>query len=324
MIRHILTILLLLLWCMLAAYLINVSVKLFVPWERTASPIFMGMYVGTVALMMLYVCMINGAYNAIVSGKVTSDVESDIKLLANYLLFAVTPPVLVHRVLLQVLVMVATEGKVGMRDIFSDTTYWKQDFPFLLLPLVLTALFFYYWPQYRIYKETMPDIVPKQDEGVVSWWRAYRQPNMLLKQLRKQLNPTVSLEGGMIRLYDIVFILYENKNYFAILTNGEKCLLPRFEPKMLNKWLLGGWFVKTSRNVRINMLYVQYPIDKSEWLRLDEKVYAILFGEQGKYSTKLCASGGRYSSQVKAFLTNIPTLKEEGWGLRNVKVSCTD
>ncbi|MFD2556282.1 hypothetical protein [Sphingobacterium tabacisoli] len=311
--RLILKILLLLLWCMLSAYLINVSVKLFVPAERTGSPTFWSIYVGTVALMVLYVGIINKLYNGIVAVKVPKDKESEIIVLGNYLLFAIAVPLLIHRLLLHVGVVIATNGEVGVEDIVLNTNYWKEDFPFLLLPLLFTALFFYYWPEYRLFKGDKVSVVPRQEEVSVFDWREYRLPNMLLEQLRKVLDPTISVVEGRIRVFDMVFILYENQNYFAVLTNGEKYLLPRFRPSMLSEWLLGCWFVQINNAVRVNMLYLQRPLEDRKNIILDETVDNILFDSNEKYSRELLRVGRSGTEHIKGFLNNIPTVTDQGW-----------
>jgi hypothetical protein len=298
---------------MLSAYLINVSVKLFVPAQRTGSPTFWSVYAGTVAMMILYVGLINKFYNVIVAIKTPKDRESEIIVLGNYLLFAIAVPVLIHRMLLHVGVVIATNGTVGGYDIFFNMNYWKQDFPFLLLPLLFTALFFYYWPEHRLFKGDKVGIVLKPDEVPVSTWREYRLPNMLLEQLRKVLDPTVSVVDGRIRVFDMVFILYENQSYFAVLTNGEKYLLPRFQPRMLATWLLGCWFVQINNTVRVNMLYLQRPLEDRKNIMLDEVVEGILFGPEGQYSRELLRLGRSGAEHIKGFLNNAATVEDQGW-----------
>ncbi len=308
------------LWCMLSAYLINVSVKLFVPAQRTGSPTFWSVYAGTVVMMMVYVGLINKLYNGIVAVKTPEDRESEIIVLGNYLLFAIAVPVLIHRMLLHVGVVIATNGTVGLGDILFNTSYWKEDFPFLLLPLLFTALFFYYWPEYRLFKGDKVDVVPRQDEVSGFDWREYPLPNMLLEQLRKVLDPTVSVVDGRIRVFDIVFILYENQSYFAILSNGEKYLLPRFQPKMLATWLLGCWFIQINNAVRVNMLYLQLPLEDRKTLMLDETVEGILFGPKGQYNRELLKVGRSGAEHIKGFLNSIPTVRDQGWEEWSVEV----
>lgn len=157
MIRLVIKTFLLLVWCLLAAFLISMSVNIFAPAERLAEPSFWGRYMGTAVLMMLYVGMINKAYNEIIADKepedkVPEDREAEIIGLANYLLFALVPPIGIHCVLFYVAEAIGTKDKVSLAHMLFNKAYWQQDFVFLLLPLLLTALFFYYRPQYRLCK----------------------------------------------------------------------------------------------------------------------------------------------------------------------------
>ncbi|ERJ60025.1 hypothetical protein M472_14770 [Sphingobacterium paucimobilis HER1398] len=305
---------------MLSAYLINVSDKLFVPSERTESPAFWSVYTVTVVMMVIYVGLINKLYNGIVAVKAANDRESELRILGNYLLFAIAAPLLIHRLLLYAGETIATQGEVGVDSIFLNMDYWMKDFPFLLLPLVLTALFFYYWPQYRLFKGDKESVVPEQQDVSVFSWREYRLPNILLEQLRKVLDPTISVVDGRIRVFDIVFILYENQSYFAVLSNGEKYLLPRFRPSMLAEWGLGCWFVQINNTVRVNMLYLQHSLEDRKNLTLDETVDLVLFGPKGQYSRELLRIGRSGAEHIKDFLHAVPTVADEGWNEWTVEV----
>ncbi len=318
--KYVLKFLILLLWCMLAAYMVNISVKMFDPAERVSAPDFGWVYAITVVLMGIYVWMINWVYNEILSRTAPQDDDLESKLLVHYLLFAIVPPMFVHQLLLHVSTVLDSKEKVNFVDLFFNTTYWKEDFVFLLLPLLLTALFFYYYPQHRIFKNSKVRYIVERQVLRIGDWREYRNPHKLLEQLRISLGVKASVEYGRIRLFDIVFIVYENKSYFAILTNGDKCLLPRFEPKMLAQCPLGAWFVQIGDTKLINMLYVLYPIATNGWLTLDSTVSEVLFSSDGKYNTDLCSLERRGYDNVKLFLSSIPVLQDSGWKEEVVKV----
>ncbi|TDQ79096.1 hypothetical protein [Sphingobacterium yanglingense] len=309
-----------LLWCMLAAYLINVTVKIFTPGDRIGAPSFIGIYMGTIVLMMIYVGIINKAYNEIIADKEFEDRDAELIGLGNYLLFAVVPPIIIHRMLLHVALVIATNGEVNFSDMLFNRAYWQQDFPFLLMSLLVPALFFYYWPQYRLFEKEKVKVFVDRKVLVEATWRDYKNPYLLLGQLRNVLDLEIDFKGGKIRLFDIVFIVYENKSYFAILTDGRKCILPRFEAGMLDGLLLGGWFVKINNNVRVNMLYLQYPMQNKKEILLEETVANVLFAPENAYDPSLLRIGRRCVKYVNAFLESMDDIPDSGWNERVLEV----
>lgn len=316
----------LLLWSMIAAYLINISDKILDPEERVADYNFGIIYLVTVVLFGIYTFGISKIYLELLGNDTLRNKIGSRSATGLYIIGASLSVVLVHRLFLHAAVALASPTPVNLWDELIDPVYWKTDFIFLLIPVALTVLFFYRYPQYNLFKVKEVRVEVPVDrpvfveveksvdapETVMAGWRAYRLPHMLLADLRLQLDLTVRFVNHSIRLFDIVYIVKENNSYFAILTNGEKYQI-KFAKKMLSEWTLGSWFVQIESGRYINMLYVQYPIQDLRKLQLDKTVAEVLFHPESRYNESMLNVSRRLSEDVKAFLNSIPELEENGW-----------
>lgn len=336
----------LLLWSMIAAYLINISDKILDPEERIADYAFGIVYFITVILMAGYTYGISKCYHWLLGSDTIQQKIGPSYATLLYIIGTTLAVVLVHRLFLHAAVALASPTPVYLWDELIDPVYWRTDFIFLLNPVALTVLFFYRYPQYNLIKVKEVRVEVPVDRPVfvevekpievrvevpvdrpvfveveksvdapqtaMAGWRAYRLPHMLLADLRLQLDLTVRFLNHSIRLFDIVYIVKENNSYFAILTNGEKYQI-KFAKKMLSEWTLGDWFVQIESGRYINMLYVQYPIQDLRKLQLDQIVAEVLFHPDSRYSESMLTVSRRLSEDVKAFLSRIPELEEIGW-----------
>ncbi|WP_164112591.1 MULTISPECIES: hypothetical protein [Sphingobacterium] len=317
---------LLLVWSMLTAYLINISDKILDPMERVADYNFGIVYFVTVLLVIGYIYGISVFYYWLLGSDTIKQKIGNRSATLLYLLSATLSVVFVHRLFLHAGVALASPAPVNFWDELFAPVYWRTDFIFLLIPVLATVLFFYYFPQYSLFKvkEIRVEVLveravyiavekPVEAPGTVSaGWRAYCLPHMLLADLRLKMDSTIRLGSWCIRLFDIVFIVKENNSYFAVLTNGEKYQI-NFSKKMLSEWALGAWFIQIERGRYINMLYVRYPISNFLRLELDERVAEVLFHSDNRYNTAMLTVSRRLSEEVKAFLAQIPELEENGW-----------
>lgn len=142
----------LLLWSMIAAYLINISDKILDPEERIADYAFGIVYFITVILMAGYTYGISKCYHWLLGSDTIQQKIGPSYATLLYIIGTTLAVVLVHRLFLHAAVALASPTPVYLWDELIDPVYWRTDFIFLLNPVALTVLFFYRYPQYNLFK----------------------------------------------------------------------------------------------------------------------------------------------------------------------------
>lgn len=143
---------LLLLWSMIAAYLINISDKILDPEKRIADYKFGIVYFVTVVLFGMYTYGISKIYHSLLGNDTLESKIGSRRATLFYFAAATLSVVFVHRLFLHAAVALASPKPVRLWDELLDPAYWKTDFIFLLIPVVATVSFFYRYPQYNLVK----------------------------------------------------------------------------------------------------------------------------------------------------------------------------
>ncbi|SKB76090.1 hypothetical protein SAMN05660841_02189 [Sphingobacterium nematocida] len=143
---------LLLLWSMMAAYLINISDKILDPEKRITDYKFGIVYFVTVVLFGIYTYGISKIYHSLLGNDTLESKIGSRRATLFYFAAATLSVVFVHRLFLHAAVALASPKPVRLWDELLAPAYWKTDFIFLLIPVVATVAFFYRYPQYNLVK----------------------------------------------------------------------------------------------------------------------------------------------------------------------------
>lgn len=297
---------------LMVAYAINLTHLVFDPVDRMQADSFWPIYYVTVFLIFGYTCWVNWVYNTVLESPWNDRRFSNRGFRsALYILLAGIPVIVVHSLFVHAGIILKWKPGVDLDLQLIKSNYWKKDFVYFAVPLCAAIALFYFFPSSRLFKGP----VRNADIAAIDYlqvWKLYRSPDALLRHLRRVMDTEVVFDGAGVRLFDIVFILFENGGYFAILTNGEKCLV-QFSQDSLGQWPLGAWFVKIRDKVYVNMLYVRYPVKNVKELSLEDRTDASLFKGDRLAGRELLVPSRRLSENVKDFLNNINQLGDEGW-----------
>ncbi|TJZ49861.1 hypothetical protein FAZ15_22145 [Sphingobacterium olei] len=296
----------------MVAYVINLTHLIFDPADRMQASSFWPVYHVTIILIFCYALWINWMYNVTLESAWKTEWLSKTYIrTVLYVLLASVPIIVVHGLFVHAGVILTWRSGVDLDLHIIKSNYWRKDFVYFAIPLFATQALFYFFPALRFFrgKSRKVDLSAIDD---LQFWKLSHKPDVLLKHLRQVISTEVIFDGIKIRVFDIVFIVFENGFYFAILTNGEKCLI-QFSKDSLAQWPLGKWFVKIKDKVHINMLYVKYPVKNIKELRLENETNAALFRDGRLSREELLFTGRRLEKNVKDFLNNINQLGEEGW-----------
>lgn len=166
----------------------------------------------------------------------------------GYVLLAVLVVGTINTLFLQILVI------DEIPNLLKYPRYWKKEFPFFLFPLLFYTLLLHWIPDSRILVTARYRQIAKRRMYWDLWLRR-GEPGFLLSYLQiKHGKPTTAHHNRVVRRMDIMAIVYEEKNYFALLWNGEK-LLTDLKSKDVQEWTCAGWFVYVHRICFVNMLY---------------------------------------------------------------------
>ncbi|GGH33142.1 hypothetical protein GCM10011418_47150 [Sphingobacterium alkalisoli] len=284
----------------MVAYVINLTHLIFEPAERMGASSFWPVYHVTIILIFGYALWVNWMYNVTLESAWKNEWLSKIYIRTMlYVLLASVPVIFVHGLFVHAGVILMWGSDVDIELHVIKSNYWRKDFVYFAAPLFATVALFYFFPALRFFRDRPREVdLSKIDD--LQFWKLSHKPDVFLKHLRKVISTEVVFDGTKVRIFDIVFILFENKVYFAILTNGEKCLID-FSKDSPEQWPLGKWFVKIKENVHINMLYVKYPVKNIKELHLENETNAVLFRDDRLVRKDLLFPGRRLEKNVKDF-----------------------
>lgn len=241
-----------------------------------------------------------------------------------YFLTAIVPVILIHTTLLQVVL-------VHYSGLIYRSTYWRLDFPYFIVPLLLYVVLIYRWPTTL---NVLPRLTPEQlvvvkkelliqnvvevkevvvPDAFLKSWLDERNPMFLLRYLRARFGEEIVFDGKHVRYMDTVFIEFATEEAFIYLANGEKIFV-RLSSSELQEWELVSWFFQVKRGRYVNMLYVCFPVTSKKVLNLDRAVYDRFVQVMGAVElTERLEISRKLQNKLTLFVSNIDDLTESGW-----------
>ena len=224
----------------------------------------------------------------------------------SYMVLALIVIVPVNSLFIQILV------QDQVPNILRYTTYWKREFPFFVLPLLLYILLVHWVPACRILWKNRVNKKEVQRRTYWDLWLNRGEPGFLYAYLLLKHGAPSDCGYRTVRIMDIMALLYEKESYFVVLWNGEK-LLTHLTPKDIARWSVSGWFVLLKRSCYINMLYAELDPVPGDELRLHEKARAGWSRQGITMMEKTWGINRKCKKHVDAFLEDYRNWPIAGW-----------
>lgn len=207
-------------------------------------------------------------------------------------------------------------GEIAERP-FDMTRYLRRDYPYFAVPLLIFSVLLYHRPKMRLYRLRAPH---GQSQGDIKHlltdvdWRQEKNISFLQLHLIERLGYRKEIDLDDIRYFDVFCFTSTLKEHILYLVNGERISV-RFTSSAIKNWALAKWFVKTNKDVMVNMVHVMYPVQNMRQLEINALLQANLTAHMFREDVHdlLHVSKRLSAKNLRYFLDNIDALEDRGW-----------